>query len=363
MSTDQTLSFLQPQSSNGRVQIPSEILEEGELKWRNAVVAQFVGRIPNFSAFQKLVNVLWGEHGKVDLRPAGHNLFIIQFPNAITRERVLESGPWHIQNQPLIIRKWEPGLGSLEFNMEKLPIWIQMGNIPLELFTQRGISYLASTLGNPLYTDRITANQQRLAYAKVCVEVSASQAIPRSIEVELRNGKTAVVYVEVPWMPVKCAQCQIFGHGDKMCPKKKEVTKVWIPKKVEQKNDDKEPGPDEDESPKREGKQGKEKLEDGKESRTGDPSPNKEAVSTSNQFNILESVEDREEEDTNKPGMVEAVEKEGTVESRKSRAAAAGVADLMKAIKPKKKRPIKGRNKPEKVGNTTSGGKTSSPLL
>ena len=99
VSADQTLSFLQPQSSNGRVQIPSEILEEGELKWRNAVVAQFVGRIPNFNAFQKLVNVLWGEHGKVDLRPARHNLFIIQFPNAITTEKVLESGPWNIQNQ------------------------------------------------------------------------------------------------------------------------------------------------------------------------------------------------------------------------------------------------------------------------
>ena len=31
---DQTLSFLQPQSLNGRVQVLSEILEEGELKWQ-----------------------------------------------------------------------------------------------------------------------------------------------------------------------------------------------------------------------------------------------------------------------------------------------------------------------------------------
>ena len=33
--------------------------------------------------------------------------------------------------------------------------------------------------------DRITPNQQRLAYAKVCIEVEASMEIPKFIEVEL----------------------------------------------------------------------------------------------------------------------------------------------------------------------------------
>ena len=72
------------------------------------MIAQFIGRISNFSFFQKRVNVLWGEDGEVDFRPAGPNLFIIQFPNSSTRDRVLESGSWHIQSKPLIVRKWEP---------------------------------------------------------------------------------------------------------------------------------------------------------------------------------------------------------------------------------------------------------------
>ena len=68
----------------------------------------------------------------------------------------------------------------------------------MELFTQKGISYIASALGNPLYMDRITANQQRLAYAKVCVEVAADKEILRSIRVKLRNGTYATIHVEVP---------------------------------------------------------------------------------------------------------------------------------------------------------------------
>ena len=104
-SSDQTMSFFPPEVANGRIVVspPAEIFEEGELCWRNAVVAQFIGRMPNFSYFQKMVNVLWGAEGEVDVRPAGYNLFIIQFPNSETRDKVLENGSWHIQNKPLIV--------------------------------------------------------------------------------------------------------------------------------------------------------------------------------------------------------------------------------------------------------------------
>ena len=55
----------------------------------------------------------------MDLRLVGPNLFIIQFLNHVTRDRVLESEPWHIQNQLLIVRKWELEMKSLKFNMSK----------------------------------------------------------------------------------------------------------------------------------------------------------------------------------------------------------------------------------------------------
>ena len=112
--------------------------------------------------------------------------------------------------------------------MAKLPVWIHLGNIPLELFTQKGISYIASAIGNPFYMDRITASQQRLAFAKVCVELEASMEAIRSIEVEVRNGKTVHVSVEYPWMPLKCSLCGIFGHGDNTCSRKIETDRKSV---------------------------------------------------------------------------------------------------------------------------------------
>ena len=106
-----------------------------------------------------MAKALLGVEGDVVVKPVGSNTFIIQLPNALSRDRVLEGGPCNIQNIPLIVRKWEPDMESLDFNMKKLPIRIHLRNVPLELFTKNGLSYLASTVGNPLYMDRITVNK------------------------------------------------------------------------------------------------------------------------------------------------------------------------------------------------------------
>ena len=85
--------------------------------------------------------------------------------------------------------------------MEKPPIWIHLSNISLELFTQKGLSYIASAVGISLYTDWIIASQERLAFAKIYVEIETIMEIPRFIEVGMQDGSVVIVYVHVSWYP------------------------------------------------------------------------------------------------------------------------------------------------------------------
>ena len=88
-SPNQALSYYPPQNLNGKIVIPQEVVDEGALHWENSVVAQFIGKTPNFNLFQRLVNILWGTDGEVSITLAGTKLFIIRFPNSIARDRVL----------------------------------------------------------------------------------------------------------------------------------------------------------------------------------------------------------------------------------------------------------------------------------
>ncbi|XVF71931.1 hypothetical protein PTKIN_Ptkin12aG0079500 [Pterospermum kingtungense] len=144
------------ENSDPFVALPSKVLDDGKSQWKNALVARFVSEMPNFSRFSRIVNQLWGSKGEVDIRLTGSNMFILQFPN----DR-------------------EPGLESLSFNLQKVPLWVHLVNVSLEAFNKTGLSYIASALGTLLYMDRITAKQQRLTYAKICVEDDAFREIPK----------------------------------------------------------------------------------------------------------------------------------------------------------------------------------------
>ena len=78
--------------------------------------------------------------------------------------------------------------------------------------------------------DQITATQQRLSFAKICIELEACQEVPNTVEVRLRDGSLASILVEVPWRPMKCLACNIFGHSNKDCLQKPKVIKTWVPK-------------------------------------------------------------------------------------------------------------------------------------
>ncbi|XP_039064869.1 uncharacterized protein LOC120210140 [Hibiscus syriacus] len=111
-----------------------------------------------------------------------------------------------------------------------------MYNVPLELFSREGLSYIASALGVSLSMDSITASKTRLEYAKVCIEIGAKKEIPKTIKMVLTKGQTTTIFVEVPWYPNSCRKCESFGHSDKSCHVKMTTTptssKVWRKKDV-----------------------------------------------------------------------------------------------------------------------------------
>ncbi|XP_039026533.1 uncharacterized protein LOC120160183 [Hibiscus syriacus] len=154
---------------------------------------------------------------RVQVSSAGSNLFIFSFDNESARDWVVDNGPWHVHNKTLILRNWEPNSQSLCFDLTKIPIWVHLYNVPLELFSRVGHSYISSAIGNPLSMDSITASKTRLEFAKVCVEIGVNDVIPKFIEVVLRDGHQTSITVEVPWHPPSCKKCRVFGHNDKSC--------------------------------------------------------------------------------------------------------------------------------------------------
>ena len=111
------------------------------------------------------------------------------------------------------------GLKMNKESINRIHVWTQLHNVLVEYWTSKGLSYVASVVGVPLYADEATENFRRINYARKCIELDASHPLVKEFEVithrfeqgSLAKGK-AIIKVAYQWKPPACLDCRIFGH-------------------------------------------------------------------------------------------------------------------------------------------------------
>ena len=91
--------------------------------------------------------------------------------------------------------------------MASVPVWVQLSDLPIDCWNGRALSKIASRIGKPITTDKMTCTKERLSYARVMVEVDVSKVLVTSMEIKLPTGdiyEQRVVFENVPKFCKKC---------------------------------------------------------------------------------------------------------------------------------------------------------------
>ncbi|KAL0293094.1 UNVERIFIED_CONTAM: hypothetical protein Sradi_6956000 [Sesamum radiatum] len=184
------------------------------------------GKSPIFRFLNLLLVLIGKELQQVSATSSG--FFFFRFKNKAAMENVIEGGPWLVQGQPIVLQCWEPGMSLRRQKHTRIPVWVRLKHLPMEYWTEEGLSTVASGVGTPLYTDKITTDCSRLDYARVCVMLDYNSTLPKHLVVMhpmLRDGKEfpTRIDVEYEWLPQRCKQCCSLGHIAQACPENKKV--------------------------------------------------------------------------------------------------------------------------------------------
>ncbi|GAV92795.1 DUF4283 domain-containing protein/zf-CCHC_4 domain-containing protein, partial [Cephalotus follicularis] len=227
-----SLVFYEPLVVNGmpRAKPPPDVAASGAKEWEFALVAFLVGkRLPGRNVKETLERK-WGQAGHFSFHVAGNGVFLIKFDNGQARDWVLNNGPWDVWGYHLALRFWRNDMSLSLDDCKSIPVWVKFKSVPVHYWNKDGLSHIASVLGRPLHMDANTTNKRVLAFARVCIEMSASSSFPDSITLELEDGITTSIGVEYPWRPAACTLCKVFEHSNKTCPRA--VRREWLPRPV-----------------------------------------------------------------------------------------------------------------------------------
>lgn len=98
-----------------------------------------------------------------------NDLVIFQFRRPKSVNWILSHGLLHLGANPMLLRKWSPGIVPKSFIFNYVLVWITLGHIPMKLWMDEGLAVVASVVGKPLAFDMAIRERRGMSY--VCVNV------------------------------------------------------------------------------------------------------------------------------------------------------------------------------------------------
>ncbi|CAH9113829.1 unnamed protein product [Cuscuta europaea] len=184
--------------------------------WGFCLVGFFTGKFPGLKAVYDLKKT-WGVTCMVDKHNKGWIIF--KFKNDEDRSKVLNGGPYTIFGIQLMLKTLSEDFSFDDDEFLKVPIWVKFPNLHMKLWNEEAMSEVASMVGVPLSTDKVTQNRSNHHFARVLIEVDVSKPPSLSFPIRLPSGKVVKQMVVYETFPHFCFHCKMYGHHPFICNK------------------------------------------------------------------------------------------------------------------------------------------------
>ncbi|GJU88955.1 RNA-directed DNA polymerase, eukaryota, reverse transcriptase zinc-binding domain protein [Tanacetum coccineum] len=222
-----------------------EMVKIGSKKWEMTLGGQCVSHYMPLPMLNYHLRRMWARFGYKEIIDNRNGSCLFKFTREDELNEVAAKSPWVVHGKPLVVYKLDPSIGLDKVEPKVLPVWVKLHNMPMEAWTNIGISVIASCLGKPKIMDSMTtyvckSRMGRTEFARMLVEIEAVKGLKEEIELQYRDKDQAVkgtkkVKVEYDWKQPICNHCNVFGHSfDKKLINR---NKIWKQKQQEARNE------------------------------------------------------------------------------------------------------------------------------
>lgn len=206
------------ENTNEEENIPKVIFSESELQklrrpWKKSLIIQTVDYKKSIPDIEQRLQRIWKLKHKLEIVDIGQGFYIRKFHNPEEYFLALAGGPWFMFHYHLAVQQWVPNFRKQDKQRNKMFIWAQFQNLPVEYFNSEALFKLAEAIGRPIKMDFHTSTIARGRYARVCIEVDTN--IPLPPYVRINSLKQEVAY---ELNAVFCNKCGKIGHFPTRCP-------------------------------------------------------------------------------------------------------------------------------------------------
>lgn len=201
------------------VEIPDGILDNATPLWEDFLVGKFLDMAPHVAKVHVIVNKIWKQVStspNIDVYEVDSTTMRFRVRDPLIRARILRRGMWNIAEVPMVVSKWSPLAEKEGLEEKSIPLWVFLKQVPMNMFSWEGLSFITSAVGDPVRLHPETAACANFDVAKVFVNADLSKELPKKIRYS-KNGSDFEVEFLYPWLPPRCSTCEKWGHLEARC--------------------------------------------------------------------------------------------------------------------------------------------------
>ncbi|CAH9084955.1 unnamed protein product [Cuscuta europaea] len=196
--------------------------------WGYCLVGHFSGRFPGLKAIYAMTKA-W--EVEVQVKTHGKGWVIFKFLCEGDRTKVLTEGPYILYGKTMFLKELSEDFSTNSDEFLKVPTWVKFPRLSMRLWQANEIGRIASMVGVPITTDKVTQDKTYTSFARVLIEIDASKPPTLQFPIILPSGKEYVQTVLYETYPNFCCHCKKFGHHFFVCkvlnpPKGKVIEEV-----------------------------------------------------------------------------------------------------------------------------------------
>ena len=158
------------------VSIPRRVVEKVSARLEHTLYGYFIGNRMAFPVVEYYARNNWAKYGLKKIMMNAKGFFFFKFDTQAGLESVLEDGPWMIRKSPIILKQWSIDTRLCKEELTRIPIWVKLHDVPIQVFEDDGINLIASFIGKPIMLDSYTSSMckdswGRSSFARCLIEV------------------------------------------------------------------------------------------------------------------------------------------------------------------------------------------------
>jgi hypothetical protein len=180
------------------------------------------------------IKTFWNPVKGVDIHETEPGLFTFQFNHHLDMNRILKKGPWYFDNHLLVLDVMPKEGTSHNINLQFVPFWIQVHDLPTGLMSEKVGQDVANFIGEFLEYDAKNNSNFLRPYMRIRVLLDVTKPLKRQKKIKKPGGVSSYIRFKYERLGNYCYFCGLLGHIEDFCEKLYDLqeddgTRLWGP--------------------------------------------------------------------------------------------------------------------------------------